>query len=503
MNKKAKMITTLAGLILVLVSMLLMIMIFGNLSSQTQWQEEQACRNSVILRSMAEFNYGPLNFQRLTPLACSSYDEGVLEGDRAEVKGQVADLMARCWYMYYDGQSEKVFDEERADSCAICYTFGIPDDLEPDPTPSNRQIFEEPDITEEVVRTATIEDEDVPEGVSRQIEQRLSPDMISAAEMYNHLFLTTYAPGALRGGDIGNYISNVHTYEGDRLREVQENTVRLSLIEFEAGFLQDFTEVEDSGRGIVSADTQAMIAQLGSRLVSEGVGNLQVIVAQDLDTTQRFAVRSFIESKELDTQGRLDAIVLLLDIEDRTVRVAMGAELERYISEPLLGYYLEQNFYDIHDEIDFNNRLQSFISQLSEDLKNPSSGIIEELNLHNSYYAYLSNGGIQHPFLQDMHPGRSYGVAFVTNGHGWTTQMYSWVGGAVAGGAATGAILSIATGPVGWTLGAVALGAGAVVGTGSASVFEDIRQWLEGENPNDSFILVGPMSELGEMCERI
>ena len=140
-NKKGMSTELLVFLILGIVAFALIV---GFIMKTNQGAEgkvaEIACYDSVSKRVALATRGGEETWY---PLLCSTQDKEI-EGDAKEITLQLANLMARCWWMLHEGRYEdfvsenvegrsfldpvKVFNLERNSQCFICYSALIQDE---------------------------------------------------------------------------------------------------------------------------------------------------------------------------------------------------------------------------------------------------------------------------------------------------------------------------------------------------------------------------------------
>ncbi|GEM_PF-1694948 len=130
LNKKGD-ISFLVSMALVLVSfMLIGGTIARFISKADDTSAETICQESIAIRSATGVQIGQLE-AKTSPILCRTIDKKI-SGDRAEVQKQVADSMARCWWMFGEGRSAKnIFDNlggvGGANKCFMCYTLALDD----------------------------------------------------------------------------------------------------------------------------------------------------------------------------------------------------------------------------------------------------------------------------------------------------------------------------------------------------------------------------------------
>ena len=128
-------IMALVGFVVVIIIMNIFVINVGDLTT------EQACRASILARAKAvlklEWYDIPIETAPIVPIACKT-QEKTLEGDREQVKMQISELSARCWWMFLNGEYQNLFDSPRflnKRMCFPCYTFNIKTHLESPITP--------------------------------------------------------------------------------------------------------------------------------------------------------------------------------------------------------------------------------------------------------------------------------------------------------------------------------------------------------------------------------
>lgn len=501
MNKEGLAASSLVLIILSVVSGITLLLVSVQISSQNQAALEENCRTSVLQRIAVESLSVPGDWSSYSSLRCSSFDMGTISGDRPEVKQEIADLAARCWYMYAEGRSVSVFEESSVDSCVICYTFNLDEDIGEYDKSQRRLIFDESaiefEMTEEVDRDdPSINNYDT-EGNPVSQERFLGSNMIPYEEMFNYLLTTKYDPGLIRGGGVGDYMSGYKDFDYEVESEFGLNLLNASLNNGVNEYVFDFTDDKEIGKQI-----NATFEALGSNLLENGKGQLYVVIANSVGSTSKGAVNTFIESRELNSPERKNAVVVVVDLEKGYVRVTMGKNLERFITEPVLHQKVQNTFENIYAEEDLISALNSIGGELNNDISyDQENEILEELGAQDTYYSYISNRGVHTPLIGDINQHGVMGVAFGTKGHGFFSDDAETV--IVTSAVALGAGITIALlASGGWA--AVPLLVGGTIGGGiSGGLSSWATGWLEGENPVETNIIIGPMSELIKNCERL
>lgn len=106
-TKKGMSASFLVGIIITLAAfMIIAIAIKGFMEKAEPKEAEMACQGSVALRAAAAIG-GEVEV-KLAPVLCKTIDKKI-EGDKEEIKRQLADLMARCWWMFNAGRTQDLF----------------------------------------------------------------------------------------------------------------------------------------------------------------------------------------------------------------------------------------------------------------------------------------------------------------------------------------------------------------------------------------------------------
>jgi len=111
---------------------------------------EELCHDSMAMRAASYFQIAGTEIS-LTPSLCKTIDLKV-EGDREEIKKQIADKMARCWWMFNEGRYDDVLDsnelsnifgwEDYQNKCFICYSAMINEEEIEGGTITKTEMFE-------------------------------------------------------------------------------------------------------------------------------------------------------------------------------------------------------------------------------------------------------------------------------------------------------------------------------------------------------------------------
>ncbi len=114
-------------IVLVTVSFLLTWQLISHAMTKVEERSaEEICRGSIAAIEKIKIEIGPFE-KKVTPLLCKTQDKEIPYVKTAtpdEVKKNIADLMARCWYMFGEGMSEDVLEGTiGGNTCFICYTI--------------------------------------------------------------------------------------------------------------------------------------------------------------------------------------------------------------------------------------------------------------------------------------------------------------------------------------------------------------------------------------------
>ena len=144
MDRKAMAVGFIVTIVLTLVSFLLISGLLVRFSSSSDdIQTELMCHNSILLRSKAMINVESDAIQaeiNPVPVLCKTQTKKI-RGDRREIMHEIADNMARCWWMFGEGRYEEVLDDskiqflpnvfgtqELTNQCFNCYSILINQD---------------------------------------------------------------------------------------------------------------------------------------------------------------------------------------------------------------------------------------------------------------------------------------------------------------------------------------------------------------------------------------
>ena len=138
-NKKGLELSTLIEIFLVILATGLIIGVFTVASGRAEEKtSENLCRGFNALRFGTQVETPVGNFN-IVPRACKTIDKGDLPGKdykdysgglKEGAKAETRDLMARCWWMWLEGNKPNMFDQSSTaifskNKCFICYTFSL------------------------------------------------------------------------------------------------------------------------------------------------------------------------------------------------------------------------------------------------------------------------------------------------------------------------------------------------------------------------------------------
>lgn len=137
LNKKAIAMEQLVVIIIVIVSFLLIAGTLSRFLSKAEDKEaENLCRDSVALRANLAVRIGETEIKTV-PRLCKTLDKDI-SGDKEELKQQIADKMARCWWMFSEGSYDQILDAnvlrealgvaKSENQCFLCYTLSVRED---------------------------------------------------------------------------------------------------------------------------------------------------------------------------------------------------------------------------------------------------------------------------------------------------------------------------------------------------------------------------------------
>ena len=400
-------------------------MIINQTTSATQ---EAVCRNSVALRAKAHIS---LDFahvteaykkEKFTPLMCEPQNIGELKGTREEIKHQIAELSAKCWWMYLEGSVPNLFDSnvEDENSCGICYYFRIPETMDAGRINTEFVFFEELTKTRVSELRQKEEDPEIREFLKESMEEIehheiehegetiLRPkNMISQQEFYNFMLAEQYDPGILYGGGTHNYIGNIHRFNSLLDLKQKERINLRNINTITPTQLQDYTY-------LIFEETQQKITEFGAQLYRSEGSILLVIVADEFTRNDRTDARRLIESLNMNSHpDRNDAMLITLDAGNGAIRIHAGNILERRIREHELTMVMERHFKDIRNVQELNQALSGLIDDLQNRMITQQTQDKTELRLpEGTYYQYLSNEQTTAPIIDNIEAGRTYAVTY-------------------------------------------------------------------------------------------
>lgn len=327
--------------------------LFG--SAQDSYSET-ACRSSVLLKGKANIEIGPVSKEKVTPLACTTKDAGVLEGNQEEVLREVGDLASTCWWMFAEGSVPDLWEAEaNTYSCHICSTFLISEQATP----------------------------------------------ISGGEIGEFMLSNNYNPSALKGGAS-------YRFAGDgvdlTIPQLSTDTV-VSIDDLQSKQLTSF--IDDNAN--ILDETDAINDKMNNILLETGVTGYIVTAGQIEDVSRRSAQQA------LDRYGffegnQTNGFLLTVSLEDKTARLDMGADVTTYISEYEIETLLDP-LRNAQSKEQLGRALETVVSEIETAMTDS-----EETSFNpSSYYGYLSNAGETLPVLpEELNSSTTYAVTYTS-----------------------------------------------------------------------------------------
>jgi hypothetical protein len=352
-------------------------------NSATGATRESTCRSSIILSQKTEIDFVFKEFS--TPRICQPPSEiEIIQGTREDIKYQISELAAKCWWMWLEGQLSDIFKNSKDNTgCGVCYYFAIGNEMDKG-EPSNVEVFEEPSL------------------VSR------SSTKITEEEMYHYLMSKTYEPKLLYGGGTKQYIGDHYNeFTGIPIPIPQEIRLSKDIDAVPITHLTDFT-------GIVTKETTQEITKLGEELMEKSNSLLLVIVADSLQRNERQDARRLIERLNMNSnKNTYDAVLITIDATKGHIRIHMGGELEIYFNELELGTMMGANFNGVVDSQTLDVAIRQLIQAMIKKVQEPTRD--EGLPWsQKSFYAYLTNDGLNQMHLTELEKDVTYAIAYAS-----------------------------------------------------------------------------------------
>ena len=127
-----------AGQLVIIILVVVALVLLGSVSYSFGKEAEKKapalmCRDTLAFRATNQINVGNIDIPLSAPI-CETQDKEI-SGDREEIKQQLADLMAECWWMFHEGKYEeilrdpeiiqKVFGIRGENECFVCHNVLI------------------------------------------------------------------------------------------------------------------------------------------------------------------------------------------------------------------------------------------------------------------------------------------------------------------------------------------------------------------------------------------
>lgn len=152
-SKKGLTASFIVGMMITIIAFVLISGVLIRFMSESEGKEaEILCHDSIALRaqSVVQIEHGLANVEiKGVPVLCETSDKKI-EGTREDIKRQIADSMARCWWMFGEGRYPEILEgsdidllpsllgtEELQNQCFNCYTLLIDEaEIQGGPIPS-------------------------------------------------------------------------------------------------------------------------------------------------------------------------------------------------------------------------------------------------------------------------------------------------------------------------------------------------------------------------------
>jgi hypothetical protein len=128
-NRKGIALATLVYIILAVAAMVVLAPImYKFLTLSGEKSPEIICKESVDARAAIAVNIGSLEGVKAAPLLCKTIDKDI-SGNKEEIQRQLADAIARCWWMYGEGRFEEIISTlpglGSGNKGMLCYTVVV------------------------------------------------------------------------------------------------------------------------------------------------------------------------------------------------------------------------------------------------------------------------------------------------------------------------------------------------------------------------------------------
>lgn len=378
---------TLVKIIIVVISFMLIFFIFTTLLSKTdRTTKDEACRASVLLRDKANIKIisGIWEENKITPLTCPAENLNQLSSNRVKAETAIGNAAARCWWKFANGKVKNLFDlEGDKKGCMICDEFSISPNMDKGVQPEIR-IYTEP---------------------------YHESNRIYGAELLNFFANNIYNPPIIYGGRGLNYFGDIATFSHDyKIKNPVERKTNQIIGSPIASFVRDYSYR-------LTNDTKSKIDVMGRKLNKENKGNLLVLVADKFDSNSRDDAIKIMESLNMNSKkNQYDAILVMIDVSNRTVRIIMGRDLDYMLQESDVSTILKQSL-DKFNAGDVNGGTLEVVTKLYNKLNGFQQNKLVSRDgfKTSSYYYYLTNGFKTITTSEDIESGYNYYIAFVSD----------------------------------------------------------------------------------------
>ncbi len=350
---------------LIIISFILITGFIGTFFSKlNDLSDEEACRASVIMRSKASIDLKIHKFTNLFPLTCKTKDyvlptknnyKNSAEKEE-EIEDEIADLMAKCWWQFGNGNLNDILDEDvwGKRKCHVCYTF--------------------------------------------KIEKEENSQPISIDKFIDFLSTRPYHPGLLMSGGAVQGSRGVLTFHPQKTLDRQRNKEKMTVQRLLSAESRLTTYVADF-TGVMSDED---LAELRNSLFDISAGQAiepALIIVQSLPENVYSEENPSLPTKIMNEWGvgseeELNGIVFIFDLSRGKLLFATQLGADAVLPKQLIEQLFSKDFKPLAEQNKINEALKLFVKDLGEAVKN--KGTYDEIrrivNFQRSYMAYLTGG---------------------------------------------------------------------------------------------------------------
>jgi hypothetical protein len=139
-SKKGMSMAFIVGVVITLVAFVLIAPLAAKFVGEDEKKAEMLCQTSINLRASSMISVGGsiLKTELKSPILCKTIDYEI-EGDKRKLMSQIAEKMARCWWMFNEGRYEEIVKSSdihllkgvfglKGNDCFVCYAIFIDED---------------------------------------------------------------------------------------------------------------------------------------------------------------------------------------------------------------------------------------------------------------------------------------------------------------------------------------------------------------------------------------